>query len=58
MELGALLDPDVEALEEQIALAADGSALGDLLVDAMAPSRHWMPAGLLATQRFARMALN
>ncbi len=58
IDLGALLDPDVEALEEQIAQAADGSALGALLVDAMAPSRHWMPAGLLATQRFARMALN
>jgi hypothetical protein len=58
IDLGALLDPDVEALEEQIALAADGSALGHLLVDAMAPSRHWMPAGLLATQRFARMVLN
>ena len=58
VDLGMLLDPDVEALEEQIARAADGSALGSLLVDAMAPARHWMPAGLLATQRFARMALN
>ena len=51
----ASLDPDVEALEARIAQAPDIAALGALLVDAMAPSRHWMPAGLLATRRFVQL---
>lgn len=51
----AALDPDVEALEAQLAQAPDVSALGALLVDAMAPSRHWMPAGLMATRRFIQL---
>jgi hypothetical protein len=57
-DASALLDPDVEALEAQMAAAPDGTALGALLVDAMAPARHWMPAGLLATRRFVRLALH
>ncbi|MCZ2498575.1 iron-containing redox enzyme family protein [Xylophilus sp. Kf1] len=51
----ASLDPDVEALEARMAQAPDMAALGALLVDAMAPSRHWMPAGLLATRRFVQL---
>jgi hypothetical protein len=51
------LDADVEALEAQLAQAPNISALGDLLVHAMAPSRHWMPAGLLATRRFVQLSL-
>ena len=50
-------DPDVEALQQQMAQAADGAALGGLLVEAMSPARHWMPAGLVATQRFVQLAL-
>ena len=51
------LDTDVEALEAQLAQALNIGALGDLLVHAMAPSRHWMPAGLLATRRFVQLSL-
>ena len=50
-------DPDVEALEAQLAQAPDVGALADLLVHAMSPSRHWMPAGLLATRRFVQLSL-
>ncbi len=57
-DASALLDPDAEVLEAQMAGAPDGAALGALLVEAMAPARHWMPAGLLATRRFVRLALH
>jgi hypothetical protein len=44
-------DPDLESLKQQLARAsAEESA--QLLVRAMAPDRHWMPAGLHATRIF------
>lgn len=49
------LDTDVEALQAQLARAPDVATLGAMLVDAMAPSRHWMPAGLMATRRFIEL---
>ncbi len=56
-DAATLLDPDIDALELAIARTPDTAALGQLLVEAMAPSRHWMPVGLMATQRFMRLAL-
>ena len=53
----ASLDTYVEALEAQLAQAHNITELGDLLVGAMSPSRHWMPAGLMATRRFVQLAL-
>lgn len=45
-------DPDVEVLLELLARQTHPDAAMNLLVNAMAPARHWMPAGLMATQRF------
>ncbi len=52
----SMLDVDVDALQVQMAQAPDSQTLARLLVAEMAPSRHWMPAGLLATQRFVALA--
>ncbi len=51
----AELDPDVDALEALLR-GEDAAASEAALVRAMAPDQHWMPAGLLATRHFARMA--
>ncbi len=46
-----LLDVDKQALDQQLA-SADEAGQARLLVQAMAPSQHWTPAGLLATRLF------
>jgi hypothetical protein len=46
-----LLDPDLQALCEQLPRLDDGQQM-QLLVQAMAPSQHWTPAGLHATRLF------
>jgi hypothetical protein len=51
-----LLDVDLQALNQQLA-SLDDAGQGRLLVQAMAPSQHWTPAGLHATRLFMqRMA--
>lgn len=52
-----MLDPDIQALDEQMAATSDRGALGDLLASAMSPTQHWTAAGLYATQLFKRLAL-
>ena len=46
-----LLDPDLQALREQLPRLTDDQQMA-LLVRAMAPARHWTPAGLHATRLF------
>ncbi|GAB3468797.1 iron-containing redox enzyme family protein [Polaromonas eurypsychrophila] len=48
-----LLDADLQALTQQLA-RLDAAGQGRLLVQAMAPSQHWTPAGLQATRLFMR----
>jgi hypothetical protein len=51
-----VLDPDLQPWRTRFA-AADSQQRFDLLVGAMAPGRHWTPAGLEATRLFwAQMA--
>ena len=46
-----LLDPDLQALSEQLPLLGDEQQMA-LLVHAMSPAQHWTPAGLQATRLF------
>jgi hypothetical protein len=46
-----VLDVDLEALKAQLGIL-DDAAQARLLVQAMAPSQHWTPAGLEATRMF------
>ena len=46
-----LLDPDLQALCEQLPRLPDAQQM-QLLLQAMAPARHWTPAGLHATKLF------
>ncbi|MDB5947677.1 MAG: hypothetical protein JWQ33_2703 [Ramlibacter sp.] len=46
-----LLDPDLQALTEQLPRLDDGQQMA-LLVQAMSPAQHWTPAGLHATRLF------
>lgn len=46
-----LLDVDLEALKQQLG-TLDAAGQARLLVQAMAPSQHWTPAGLEATRLF------
>ena len=48
---GELLDPDLQALTEQLPRLADDQQMA-LLVQAMSPAQHWTPAGLHATRLF------
>jgi Iron-containing redox enzyme len=48
---GELLDPDLQALTEQLPRLDDGQQMA-LLVQAMSPAQHWTPAGLFATRLF------
>lgn len=50
-EGGELLDSDLQALSQQLS-TLDGAGQTSLLVRAMAPGRHWTPAGLRATRVF------
>jgi hypothetical protein len=50
-----LLDVDLQALTRQLA-SLDDSGQDRLLVQAMAPGRHWTPAGLHATRLFVARA--
>ena len=50
-QAAGLLDPDLHALQQRLRTA--GTAERDaLLVQAMSPATHWMPAGLEATRLF------
>ena len=49
----ALPDPDLQALHQQLALR-DANQQEALLVELMAPSQHWSPAGLEATRLFCK----
>jgi hypothetical protein len=44
-------DPDLQFFKDRLA-RADARERSRLLIEAMAPDRHWMPAGLYATQLF------
>jgi hypothetical protein len=46
-----LLDPELQALMQQLA-SLDDAGQARLLLQAMAPSQHWTPAGLHATRMF------
>jgi hypothetical protein len=47
------LDPDLEALQQQVKTAqAGGEDVAPLLVQALSPALHWTPAGLWATRQF------
>lgn len=50
-----LFDVDLDALERQLA-CLDAAGQNRLLVQAMAPSQHWTPAGLHATRLFVGRA--
>ncbi len=50
-DTGSLLDVDLQALTQQLA-TLDEAGQGRLLLQAMAPSQHWTPAGLQATRLF------
>ena len=50
---GKLLDIDLQALTRQLA-SPDDAGQAELLVQAMAPSQHWTPAGLQATRLFGQ----
>jgi hypothetical protein len=51
-----LLDPDLQALQAELAATGSGKAQKRLLVKAMAPWMHWTPAGLHATRRFLQVS--
>ncbi len=51
VDTDALLDVDLEALKQQLSTLDEGGQ-ARLLVQAMAPSQHWTPAGLQATRLF------
>ena len=50
------LDPDLQTLQAQVDMTGDLVRRKQLLVQAMAPDRHWTPAGLYATRRFRQSA--
>ena len=50
-----LLDTDLSELKQQLPLL-DSEERTALLLDAMAPSQHWTPAGLFATRLFCQCA--
>ena len=45
-------DPDLQALQAELAASVDAEQHRHWLVRAMAPDLHWTPAGLYATRRF------
>ncbi len=47
-----LLDPDLIVMRERLAAAPEAAQRMAVLVEAMAPSTHWSPAGLEATRQF------
>jgi hypothetical protein len=51
-----LLDSDLQTLTTQLPLLS-GDEQTALLLQAMSPSQHWTPAGLLATQLFCQRTL-
>ena len=50
------LDPDLQTLQAQVDMTGDLVRKKLLLVEAMAPDRHWTPAGLYATRLFRQSA--
>jgi len=50
------LDPDLLTLQAQVDMTGDLARRKQLLVQAMAPDRHWTPAGLYATRLFRQLA--
>ena len=53
----ALLDPDLQAWQAQLAATGDPVQKKHLLIQAMSPSGHWTPAGLYATRLFQQLAV-
>ena len=51
-----LLDPDLQTMQARIEATDDAAQKKQLLVQAMAPDRHWTPAGLYATRLFRQLA--
>ena len=51
-----LLDPDLQALQAQIATLGCPQQQLQRLVQAMSPACHWTPAGLYATRQFLRLS--
>ena len=51
-----LLDPDLQTLQARIEATSDATRKKQLLVQGMAPDRHWTPAGLYATRLFRQLA--
>ena len=51
-----LLDSDLQAMLQELA-KLDSAGKQRLLVEAMSPSLHWMPAGLHATRLFCQQAI-
>jgi len=52
-----MLDPDLQALQAELAVNSSPEAQKRLLVSAMSPWMHWTPAGLHATRRFLQTSI-